>query len=89
MYDFLSGAIAMASFAAAFVFMRFHRKVEDRFFLFFAAAFAFFGLERVVLIIIRGMDEHYPQVYLIRLLGFVLIIAAILDKNKKDSLKQP
>lgn len=39
MTDFLAGPIAMASFVAGLVFLRFHRRTSDRLFLFFAASF--------------------------------------------------
>jgi len=40
------------------------------------------ALHRVVLLGMRGSDEHVVAAFLIRLLAFVLILVAIVDKNR-------
>jgi uncharacterized membrane protein len=82
MTDFTSGAIAMASWVAGLFFLRFWRRTHDRFFGFFALAFWMMGLQRLVLTLLPHADEHLAAVYLLRLAGFVLILVAILDKNR-------
>jgi len=82
--DFLTGANAMASLTIAFFFWRFYQKVNDRFFLFFSMAFLTFVIERIVLIVGQIKSEYFGVVYSIRLIGFVIIIAAIWDKNRKE-----
>lgn len=78
----LLGAIAMASLVAALFFLRFWKLTHDRFFLFFAIAFFVEGLSRVVLGLDNMPSEEEPLAYLIRLLAFLLIIIAIIDKNR-------
>lgn len=80
---FISGAIAMACFTIALFLFRFWRRTRDRLFLMFSAAFALMMIERIILVTIGSSHEFAPYVYLVRLLAFVLIIAAIVDKNRK------
>lgn len=80
---FLSGA-CMAVFAAiGWFFLRFWSKTKDRFFLWFAIAFWFLALERVMLLIVRPENELRPAVFLIRLISFILIGIAVYDKNRR------
>lgn len=81
---FLSGAIALGSAAIALFFLRFWRQTADRFFLLFAAAFAVFAGNRVVLLVQRGHGDEGTWAYLIRLVAFLLILAAIVDKNRES-----
>lgn len=81
---FLSGA-CMAAFAAiGCFFLRFWSKTKDRFFLWFAVAFWFLALERVMLLIVRPENELRPAVFLIRLVCFILIGIAVYDKNRRS-----
>jgi uncharacterized membrane protein HdeD (DUF308 family) len=79
----LLGAIAMASLVAALFFLRFWRQTRDRLFLFFALSFFVEGINRVVLGLVGQPNESQPFFYLVRLFSFVLIVIAILDKNRK------
>jgi uncharacterized membrane protein HdeD (DUF308 family) len=83
MYEFISGAIMTLCFTAALIFARFWRRTHDRLFVWFALAFCLFGIERIVLAIVRAPETSTPAIYLFRLLGFLLIIGAIVDKNRK------
>jgi hypothetical protein len=80
---FLLGATAMASLVAALFFLRFWRETGDRFFLYFAVAFGMEGLNRSVLGLSTVSQETEPFFYLVRLIAFLLILAAIVDKNRK------
>ena len=79
----LAGGIAVAALAAGLFFLRFWRSTRDRFFLFFAIAFWIEGAHRLALYQWLGQDEGSPYYYLPRLLAYGLIIAAIVDKNRK------
>ena len=84
MQPLMLGAIAMASLVAALFFFRFWRKTRDRFFLLFSLAFAVDCLHRTVLGVIGNVAvEHEPLFYLVRLVVFGLILAAIVDKNTR------
>jgi len=80
--SFLSGANVLASFAIALFFFRFQKSTEDRLFGFFAVAFVLLGLEQICINFMPAMLQSY--VYLIRLSAFLLILFAILDKNRKE-----
>ena len=85
MTDFLNGATAMGCLVAALFFFRFYRQSTDRLFLFFALGFTIFGANRLVLALIDEGHEATNYVYLSRLLAFVLILYAIVDKNRSTS----
>lgn len=80
---FLTGAITAASLVVALVFLRFWRSSHDRFFLFFSFAFALEALSRAWLGMRQGIGEDSPVIYLPRLLAYVLILIAIVDKNRR------
>ena len=81
----LVGGIATASLVAGLFFFRFWRSSGDRFFLFFALSFWIEGAQRFVVFQIVGSDEASPLYYLPRLVAYGLIIAAIVDKNRKSA----
>jgi hypothetical protein len=89
MSTLILGAIAMASLVAALFFLRFWRDTRDRFFLFFAIAFFVDALDRVALGLTAVSQEHEPFFYGVRLLTYVLIIAAIVDKNRPHGTRGP
>jgi hypothetical protein len=79
---FLLGALVMACAAAGLFFLRFWRKTHDRLFAIFAVAFWLMGLNWLLLSFTKSDYEFRPALYLIRLLAFVLILYAILEKNR-------
>jgi hypothetical protein len=83
--DFLTGFTACGSLVAALFFWRFWRASHDRFFALFAAAFAIFGINRIVFGFLSESSEARPAVYVLRLLAFLMIIAAIIEKNREPS----
>ena len=81
MIDVLAGAVTLGYAVAAVFFLRFWRKTADRLFLAFAAAFVLLALNQVLASVLEYGDERTPFVYILRVLGFVLILWAIVDKN--------
>jgi hypothetical protein len=79
--EFLSGATALAYLLAGVFFLRFWRKTRDRLFLHFAFAFWLFMLNQILSSILGANGEHTGYAYILRVLGFGLIILAIVDKN--------
>jgi hypothetical protein len=73
----------MACLTIAFFFVRFWQRTRDRLFLTFAAAFFLLMLERLILITLGSAHEFTPFVYLVRFSAFLLIIAAVIDKNRR------
>lgn len=76
----MAGAAVMAGFTISIFFLRFWKMTRDRFFLFFAIAFAIDGISRLLLTVLNA-DEYEPMFFGLRLLGFLMIIFAIIDKN--------
>jgi zinc transporter ZupT len=87
MVEFLSGAVTFAYLLAGVYFVRFWRRTSDRFFLSFAAAFFLLALNQLVVSILEAADERGNYAYILRVVGFVLILFAIVDKNKSPSRK--
>ncbi len=78
----LYGASAAVCATIGLVFLRYWKAQRDRLFGFFAGAFGCFAAGWVLRIAI-AYDEHQAYVFLPRLLGFLLIIFAIFDKNRR------
>jgi hypothetical protein len=85
MTEFVLGATAMGCLAAAVFFLRFWRDTHDRFFGLFALAFTAFAGNRIVLVAMDEADENRPLAYLVRLAAFVVILIAIIDKNRRPA----
>lgn len=81
---FLDGASVVASVAIALFFARFWRRTGDRLFAIFALAFAVFAVNRLVLFLLDPRTENTTVLYLVRLAAFVLILVAIVDRNRRD-----
>jgi uncharacterized membrane protein HdeD (DUF308 family) len=77
----LLGAISLASVACGLFFLRFWRAGRDRFFLLFGISFLVEGINRFALALIPHPNEGTPGIYLVRLVSYALILAAIVDKN--------
>jgi hypothetical protein len=82
MNDFFTGMAAAGSCAIGLYMIRLWRDVRDRFFLLFGLAFWMLAVHWSALALSRPPLEHRHYVYLSRLAAFVLIIAAIADKNR-------
>jgi hypothetical protein len=85
MSSVLSGAIIMANLVVGLFFLRFWRRTRDRLFAMFAAAFWILAANRIVLTSLHEESEFRTPVYALRLAGFVLILIAIIDKNRDRS----
>ncbi len=89
MNEFLTGIAAALCLVAGLFFLRFWRKTQDRLFAIFALAFWLMGANWLALSFTDPQAEFRPALYLIRLLAFVLIIYAILEKNRAGRQDQP
>lgn len=79
---FISGLLASGYAVAALFFLRFWRRTGDRLFAFFSASFTLLVLQRILLAWAASGDGEADWLYLLRLLAFVLILFAIVDKNR-------
>jgi hypothetical protein len=82
MTGFVAGALAMAYLVAATFFLRFWRESRDRLFLLFGAAFLMLTVQRVLLTAVGDHPTASLALYGLRLVAFLVILAAILDKNR-------
>jgi hypothetical protein len=80
--QFLLGAVVMGCAIAGLCFLRFFRKTQDRLFAIFAIAFWLLGLNWLALAFIEA-NEVRTALYFVRTLAFALILAAIVDKNRR------
>jgi hypothetical protein len=80
----VSGAITMGYGVTGLFFLRFWKETRDRLFLIFAVAFWLLGVQRLALAFSRNMVEDDTGLYLVRLFAFLLILAAIVDKNRSS-----
>jgi hypothetical protein len=80
---FLLGVIVALSFTASLYFLKFWKQTRDLLFLTFAAAFAIEGFNRVARLFAENPAEGSPSTYLVRGLAFLLLLAAILNKNRR------
>lgn len=80
--SFIRGALFTAYTVAGLFFCRFWRRTQENLFAWFAAAFWLMALERLVMLSGRVSEEQYAFVHLIRLAAFVMIIMAIVNKNR-------
>ena len=78
---FLLGVIVTSSMTAGIFFLKFWKHTRDSLFLAFGLAFIIEGLNRIAVLTVAHPNEGSPWIYLIRLLAFLLILAAILRKN--------
>lgn len=79
--QFLMGAIGMGLAVASLFFFRYWRESRDRFFAWFALAFLVLTINRVMLVILSAPRETSLVPYLVRLLAFLMIVWAVVDKN--------
>ena len=82
--QFILGNVVMASSVAGLFFLRFYRRTSDRLFLMFAVAFWILGSNWLALAFTET-DEVRTALYFVRTLAFLLIIIAILDKNRRHA----
>jgi len=82
--QFLHGATAMACFVVGLKFIKYWRLSRDRFFIFFATAFWVFAIGWGVRAFVDGGEQRH-LIFVPRLLGFVLILVGIFDKNRRSA----
>lgn len=79
---FLWGATAMGCWAAGLIFLRSWRFTQDRFFALFGAAFWILAVHWIALVVVGAVDETRHYFYAIRLVAFLVVLGAIVDKNR-------
>ena len=83
---FTWGILATASLVAALFFLRYWKESRERLFGFFALAFVGLAANWTGLAVIdRPTDEaQQTYAYVVRLVAFLIILVAIIDKNRRS-----
>ena len=84
MKQFVWGALTIETTVAALFFLRYWQVSGDRLFAYLALAFGAMTINWIGLSAIEPALESQHYVYLFRLLAFILIIAGIIDKNRRS-----
>ena len=79
---FMNGALFTAYFVAGMFFLRYWVVSRDRLFAMFSAAFALLAMQRLLLAFVP--PDAALLLYLVRVSAFVVIIIAIIDKNRAN-----
>ena len=79
---FMWGACAMASGVIALFFWKFYRRAADRLLLMFSLAFATLAVHWTGLAVVQPYEDVRHYFYVLRLVAFLLILVAIVDKNR-------
>jgi hypothetical protein len=93
MLEFILGMNSALCFVAALFFVSFWAGSKERLLLLFGIAFAILGADWLVLAILPSLsshaNEHNTVVYSVRLLSFLIMLGAIVDKNWRASERMP
>lgn len=81
---FFTGMVSTGYLACGLFFLRFWSRSRDFLFLAFAAAFWLLALNVIIVVLIPEPEDTRSWFYLIRLVAYVLIAAAIVRKNVAD-----
>ena len=80
MTDFFSGVLTLGYAMVGLFFLRFWKRSADALFAYLAVAFWILAGQRLALSVMREF-EHDIVFYIARLIAFLLILFAILNKN--------
>ena len=78
----VTGAIIFGYWVGGLFFIRFWRETRDRLFLIFGIAFWILAVQRCLFALSARFAEQGTILYTARLGAFLLILAAIIDKNR-------
>jgi hypothetical protein len=79
------GFIFCAATAISLFFLKFWRNTRDQLFLAFAVVFAIEGVTRVGNYFSIATTDSVPLIYLLRLVGYLILIVSIVIKNRRLS----
>lgn len=82
MSGLILGATACGFVIAGYWFLRFWKQTGDRFFLLFGLGFFAFAANRISIALTDPTNESRHWLYLVRFAATLLIVFAIVDKNR-------
>jgi hypothetical protein len=80
---FLLGMVVTMFLTASAFFLKFWRQTRDILFLGFGAAFLIEACNRTAFLLLENPNDGHPLIYTVRLLSYLLILAAIVHKNRR------
>jgi len=80
---FLLGVIVTGSVTAGAFFLKFWLQTRDTLFLAFAASFLIEAGNRLAFLWLDNPEQGSPAIYLVRLVSYLLILVAIVNKNRR------
>lgn len=83
MNQLLSGAMVLAYALVGVFFLRYWKTTRDQLFMMFAIAFWMLAAQRLALALTTEVVEDVLFLYIVRLLAFILILVAIINKNRQ------
>ena len=81
----VAGILAAGYLVAGLFFLKFWTQTRDRLFAMFAAAFWLLAVQRIAALATARWLEDSTWLYTLRLAAFLLILVAIIDKNRGAS----
>ena len=81
-FPLISGMLFLGYAACALFFLRHWTSTRDRLFLWFSLAFFTLAGQRLALVMAHNWTEQATWPYVLRLAAYLLILAAIIDKNR-------
>lgn len=81
--NLIGGGLVAGYLIAGLFFLRFWVYSHDRLFAMFAAAFWILAIQRLAIALTHAVFENQALFYILRLLAFIIIIVAIVDKNRR------
>jgi hypothetical protein len=82
LYPVIAGMLAAGYLVGALFMLRFWTRTRDRLFALFALAFVVLAAQRVASVVTLVWTETAGWTYTLRLAAFLLILGAVLDKNR-------
>lgn len=83
MNGIVSGALIACYLMVVLFFLRFWVTSRDRLFALFALAFGVLAVQRMALSLSHASMEDQTVYYVLRLVAYLIIVAAIVDKNRR------
>lgn len=79
--EFYAGILSASFAVCALFFLRFWRRTQDSLFLAFSLAFLLLAIQQALGVYLGLPEEERGWIYVLRLIAFLTIIAAVLHKN--------
>jgi hypothetical protein len=79
----IAGALTAGYAVAGLFFAKFWARTRDRLFAIFALAFWLLAIQRIAIVFSDRWLEDTTPIYVLRLVAFLLILIAIIDKNRQ------